>query len=305
MNRLLSIVGPTATGKTKLAVKLAKQFNGELISADSRQVYEGMDIITGKDRPAGVKVWLYDVVKPNQLFSVVDYYDLAWQAITNIWERKKLPILVGGTGFYIQAVLEGIGTMGIGPDWDLRQKLTNYSINELTDYLNKIDSERWERMNESDRKNSRRLIRAIEIASQRKQETVNSEQSRKMLKFDSLLIGLTAPFDELYKRIDRRVEERLKMGAEREIRALLDQGYDWNNSILGATIGYREWQDFFEGKATKEEVVQRWKYDEHNYARRQMTWFRKTLRQAQGKWFDIGKSGFEKEVEKLVKDWYS
>ncbi len=297
MNKLLIICGPTATGKTTLAVKLAKEFNGEIISADSRQVYKGMDIITGKDRPAGVKIWLYDVVEPSQKFSVADYYQLAWKAIEDVWKGGKLPILVGGTGFYLQAVLKGIGTMGIGPDWDLRQKLTNYSINELTDYLNKISPGRWERMSESDRKNPRRLIRAIEVAKNRQSLTLN----HKPLNFDSLVVGLTAPYEVLYERIDKRVKERMKMGAEREVKKLLNQGYDWNNSVLGTTIGYREWQDYFKKKASKKEVVQRWQYDEHAYARRQMTWFRKMPIH----WFDIGKPSFEKEVEKLVKAWYS
>jgi tRNA dimethylallyltransferase len=296
MNKLLVIAGPTATGKTRLAIDLSKKFNGEIVSADSRQVYKGMDIITGKETARGVRIWLYDVIKPNQKFSVADYYDLAWKAITDIWERKKLPILVGGTGFYVKAVLEGIGTMGIGPDWNLRSKLSNYQINELQIYLKKLDRKRWEKMNESDRQNPRRLIRAIEIAKNRKSLTVNRESSN----FDSLMIGLTAPYKVLYQRIDERVEERLKMGAEREIKKLLDQSYDWDNSVLGTTIGYREWRDFFEGKASKEEVIQKWKYDEHNYARRQMTWFKRMA----VVWFNISLQGWQ-EVEKLVKAWYS
>jgi tRNA dimethylallyltransferase len=156
-------------------------------------------------------------------------------------------------------------------------------------------------MNESDRKNPRRLIRAIEIASQREQETVKSEQSRRRPKFDSLLIGLTVPFSVLYERIDKRVEERVKMGAEEEVKKLLNEGYGWGSSVLGTTIGYREWRDFFEGKASKEEVIQKWKYDEHNYARRQMTWFKKMP----VNWFDIRMPNLQEEVEKLVRNWYS
>jgi tRNA dimethylallyltransferase len=321
MNKLLVICGPTATGKTGLGIKLAKKYNGELVSADSRQVYQGMDIITGKDRPKETRIWLYDVAEPNQKFSVADYYDLAWKAINDIWKRGKLPILVGGTGFYLKAVLEGIGTMGIGPDWKLRSKLSNYQINELQIYLKKMDRKRWERMNESDRKNPRRLIRAIEIAMQVKSShskgiptgklKVQSDNS-KFKSFDKLLIGLTAPLGVLYKRIDERVEERVKMGAEKELKRLIEKGYHWDNSVLGTTIGYQEWRDFFEGKASKEEVIQRWKYDEHKLARRQMTWFKKVLRhpstplrvKAQGKWFEIDKEGWQEEVEKLVGSWY-
>ncbi len=295
--KLLIICGPTATGKTKLGVDLAKRLNGEIVSADSRQVYRGMDIITGKDRPEGIKIWLYDVINPDQKFSVADFYGLAWKAISDIWQRGKRPIIVGGTGFYLKALVEGIGTMGIGPDWNLRRQLSNYQISELQIYLKKLDQERWERMNESDRKNPRRLIRAIEIAQNSKSQTPISKHN-----VDCLTIGLTAPFKILYERIDRRVEERVKMGAEEEIKKLLDQSYRWDNSVLGTTIGYWEWQEYFEGKMPKEEVIQRWKFDEHNCARRQMTWFKKMKGAS---WFNIDKEGWQEEVEKLTKAWYS
>ncbi|HUW24409.1 MAG TPA: tRNA (adenosine(37)-N6)-dimethylallyltransferase MiaA [Patescibacteria group bacterium] len=305
MNKILTIAGPTATGKTSLAVKLAKEFNAEIVSADSRQVYKGMDIITGKETAERVKIWLYDVVEPNQKFSVADFYRLAWGAIQDIWKRGKLPILVGGTGFYVQAALEGIGTMGIEPNWELRERLFHCSVDLLFKTLEKLDPKRSRRMNESDRKNPRRLIRAIEIATrvQNSKLKVKSDSS-KFKNLDKLLIGLTAPLQVLYRRIDERAEERVRMGAEEEIKKLLGEGYDWDNSVLGSTIGYREWRDYFEGKAARDEVIQRWKYDEHNYARRQMTWFRKTLRQVQGKWFDVDEEGWQEKVEMLVKAWY-
>lgn len=297
MNKILVIVGPTAIGKTGLGIKLAHQFNGEIISADSRQVYKGMDIITGKDLSGEVKTWLLDVVTPDQKFSVADYCELAWKAIEDIWRRGKLPVVVGGTGFYIKALLEGIGTMGVKPDWELRKRLTNYSTDALTDYLKKVDLKKWRLMNASDQKNPRRLIRAIEVALNREPLIVN----RKSTEFDSLTIGLTAPNETLYQRIDQRVEERIKAGAEQEIKRLLEQGYNWENSVLGQTIGYREWQDVFEGKVDKEDAILNWKFSEHDYARRQMTWFRKI---SDINWFDITVCGWEEKVEKLVRDWY-
>ena len=121
---------------------------------------------------------------------------------------------------------------------------------------------------------------------------------------NALFVGLTAPYEILYERIDQRVDERIKAGIENEIRGLLKKGYDWENSALGTTLAYREWKEYFDGGKPKEKIIQKWKYDEHNYARRQMTWFRKTLRQAQGKWFDIAKTGWMKEVEKKVENWY-
>jgi len=194
MSKVLIICGPTAVGKTALGVRLAKELNGEIISADSRQVYKGMDIGTGKDLPVnpkfeilnpkqilnskfqilnyqigyyeidGVKVWLLDIVEPDCQFSVADYVRCANSVIEDIWRRGKLPILVGGTGFYIKAIVDGIETIGVGPDWSLRRKLSNYQIIKLSNLLKKIDLEKWKRMNESDQKNPRRLVRAIEVA---------------------------------------------------------------------------------------------------------------------------------------------
>ena len=209
MKKLLIICGPTAIGKTKLALRLAKKLNGELVSADSRQVYKGMNIGTGKDLPVnskfqtpnskwfdgftilsevegqisnpkfqipsyqigyykinGIKAWLLDIVKPDYRFSVADYVRCADLVIEDIWQRKKLPILVGGTGFYIRGIVDGIETIGIKPDLRLREKLRNYEITKLREILKRTCPERLRRMNKSDRNNPRRLVRAIEIALQ-------------------------------------------------------------------------------------------------------------------------------------------
>ncbi|MFZ5365979.1 MAG: tRNA (adenosine(37)-N6)-dimethylallyltransferase MiaA [Patescibacteria group bacterium] len=320
--KLLVVCGPTATGKTSLGIRLAKQFNGEIVSADSRQVYVGMDIGTGKDLPANAKlkikngqilkpyrfdeipVWMLDVVTPAQEFSVADYVNLAWKVISDIWKRKKLPIVVGGTGFYIKGVVNGIETLGVPPDWELRKKLKYEDIKILSEKLKKLDVERWNRMNESDRRNPRRLIRAIEIAQSRGLYhcTRTIVQKREVL-----FVGLTTSYRVLYQRIDKRVEERIKMGVEDEIKKLLGMGYSFDNSVLGTTIGYKEWKDYIEHKTLnpeeeKEKIIQRWKYNEHNYARRQMTWFR---RDSRIHWYDITKRDYKEEIELLVKQWYN
>lgn len=305
MKKLLVICGPTATGKTGLAVKLANQFNGELVSADSRQVYQGLDIITGKDQPAGARIWLLDVVKPDYRFSAGDYVAAARLVIEDIWRRDKLAIVVGGTGFYIKALIDGVEALGVKPDWKLRQKLAHCSIAQLLNCLKKLNPERLKKMNKSDRHNPRRLIRAIEIAKQNQ-----SASRRTKFKINNLLmIGLKAPLGVLDQRIDRRVKERLQQGAVEEIKKLLATGYNWDNSVLGETIGYREWQRYFEGLKVsklkslklKEEAIQKWQIAEHQYARRQMTWFKKDKRI---KWFDITSKNWEKKVVKLVKEWY-
>jgi len=326
MNNLLVICGPTAAGKTALAIKLAKKFNGEIVSADSRQVYKGMDIGTGKDLPKfsifnfqfsidkkqigyflleEIPVWLYDVVEPDYRFNVADYVKCAEIVIKDIWRRGKLPILVGGTGFYIKALIDGIETLGVPPDWELREKLGNLEIKKLREILRRIDPEHLERMNESDRSNPRRLIRAIEIVKKIQNSKSKIQNKFKIknskLKIDNLLIiGLKAAYGVLYERIDKRVEERVRQGIIKEIQKLIEKGYNWKNSVLGTTIGYREWQLFFEGKALKKEAIQRWKFAEHAYARRQMTWFKKDKRIH---WFDIHQKKWQDKIEALVGDW--
>ena len=315
------ICGPTATGKTSLGIHLAKKisakggpasgWNAEIVSADSRQVYKGMDIGTSKDLPknsklpvgyylfSGIPVWLLDVVAPNQEFNVSQYINLAQKVIKDIWQRHKLPIIVGGTGFYIKGLVDGIETLGVEPDWELRSRLEGLPAPKLFDLLARFDPGKAASMNVSDRKNPRRLIRAIEIAS--KSRRLKTKDRKQKIKAEILFIGLKAEYKELYKRIDKRVEERVEMGVEKEIKKLIKKGYSWNLPAMSA-MGYREWQTFFDGKATKEEIIQKWKFDEHGYARRQLTWFKKDERI---KWFDITSPGFKNKVEKLVESWYT
>lgn len=310
MKKILVICGPTATGKTSLALKLAKKFKGEIISADSRQVYKGMDIATGKDisqgqwrkdhwQLKGIPLWLLDIIEPNEEFSAAPFADLAWEKIRDIWCRGKLPILVGGTGFYIKAIMEEIPSKGIPPNWPLRKGLESKSKEVLFEELAELDSSRAGQMNTSDKQNKRRLIRAIEIARWRIENRLG--ESLPSTQFDSLMIGLKAPLKFLYKKIDQRVKEHLKMGAEKEIKALLKKGFTWSLPSMTA-LGYREWQARFEGQTTLAEVLTRWQFDEHAYARRQMTWFKKNKKI---KWFDISRKGWENRVEKEVAIWYT
>jgi len=265
MDKLLVICGPTATGKTALAATLAKKFRGELISADSRQVYRGMEIVTGKDRP-DVPIWLYDVVNPDEEFSVSQWVHLALAAITDIQKRNKLPILVGGTGLYIHALLNPFETIDIPPDPRLRKKLQSMTVSQLQKMISRGD------MNQSDWNNPRRLIRKIEIA-----------QSKPVLKrqiqaYDYLLIGLSAPLPVLYQRIDKRLKNRIRAGLETEI-ASLRKRYNQKLPSMSA-IGLNE----------------------HAYVRRQMTWFKK---QPNIRWFSITESGYQADVTAKVGKWYT
>lgn len=293
MQKILIVCGPTATGKTALAATVAKTLSGELISADSRQVYRGMDIGTGKDRPAGVQVWLYDVVNPDEDFSVSQYAGLATQAIVEIEKRGKLPIVVGGTGLYIQSLIHPIETASIPPNKALRDELNALSLVDLQQRLEKEDPKTWEALNNSDRNNPRRLIRKIEIASSRLVIPASEPESKH---YDVLMVGLTAPNEAFYTRIDARVEERVKQGVEQEIQTLLAAGYSWDLPSMN-TLGYKEFKNGF-----TPEAIQTWKYDEHAYARRQKTWFAKQ----QGiHWYDITSEDWQQNVIDDVGTWYT
>lgn len=296
--KLLVICGPTASGKTDLAVKLAKKFNGELISADSRQVYQRMDIVTGKDRPKDVPVWGLDLVKPNQEFTVSHWVRFAKQVIEDIWQRGKLPIIVGGTGFWIKALIEGIDTLNVKPNHQLRQQLNNLTVQQLQKELKQIWPKRLASMNESDKYNSRRLIRAIEIAVYSNKTNLPNKPNQANYNF--LTIGLKTDYKILYQKIDKRVNQRIKKGAQKEVERLIKKGYSWNLPAMTA-LGYREWRPFLEGKTDLGTVKKRWQYAEHGYARRQMTWFRKIKKI---RWFEITQTDWQTRMVKLIKTWY-
>ena len=299
MNRLVIVVGPTAGGKTAVAVALAKKFNGELVSADSRQVYRGMDIGTGKDTESlhGIAMWMYDVVNPDEQFSVSQYQTKAQTHIEDIRKRNKLPIVVGGTGLYIQSLVESIPTGHVKPNEALRKKLRHYSLEKLQMLLQKEFSGVWETLNFSDRQNPHRLIRKIELG----RSGVTAIAKPSFHESDICWIGLTAPFSSLYQRIDKRVEKRVEQGAVDEVHSLNTKGYGWELASMSA-LGYREWKEYFDGNATKKDVIQKWKYDEHGYARRQMTWFK---RNKDIRWFDSTRKGFLEKIESVVGAWYT
>jgi len=324
MKKLLVICGPTATGKTDLGIILSKKFNGEIISADSRQVYKEMDIITGKDIPEnselrtknqelkiknpqftvgyrmkdGIPIWLVDIVAPDYQFNVGEYAQLGHKVIKNIKSRKKMPIIVGGTGLYINALLEPLSNIRIPPNMKLREKLNKFNVEKLQKELGKIDSKKLAVMNISDKNNPRRLIRAIEITNSQTR-FVLARQTR--FSKDKLFIGLTAAKDLIFKRIGERVEERIKQGAIDEVISLLRKGYLADYPSLSAT-GYRELRDFVEGQHTLLDAVGKWKLAEQSYAKRQMTWFKKNKKI---KWFDIADTNYKEKVEDYVRRWYT
>ena len=347
LRSLLIVCGPTAMGKTGLALELAGKFDGELVSCDSRQVYKYMDVVTGKDLPEGfrledkgysfpllgintytdgkINIWGYDLVRPDGEFSVQMYLKFVGLVLSDIWKRGKLPIIVGGTGFYVQSLLSPPKTINMPMNSELRRELNVKSVEELLERLKQLDPERVELMNESDVKNPRRLIRAIEVADYKlgsnslgakvSRQTpptpspstssgqVSSEEGELLLHLDGvteiLVIGLKLERKRLYERIDARVDER--MANEKlvdELEWLLENNY--LSKSPSTTIGYQQLIEWMGGLCFFEEVVQRWKFAEHGYARRQLTWFKKMK---EIDWFDIDEKGWKERVVENVEKW--
>jgi len=276
--KLLIISGPTATGKTALALKLAKKFNGVLISADSRQIYQGMDIGTGKDKPKNTPIHLLDIITPDQSFSVALYQKLAFQKISEIHSQKKLPIIVGGTGQYIDSIINpNKQTYSVKPNKTLRFFLNRFSTSNLQNLYSFLDRRAFDALNNSEKNNPHRLIRKIEIKLSTKNEDCRLKTEDSRLKivncFDFLHLSLTAPNSYLYSRIDARVKARLDQGLLSEIKYLL-KNYSWSSPGLN-TLSYKEFRPYFKQKSTMSNAISKWTYDEHAYARRQKTWFKK------------------------------
>lgn len=304
MNKLLVICGPTATGKTALGFKFAKKYNGEIISADSRQVYKYMDIGTGKEWNNDVKIWGYDLADPKESYSVSDFFKTMKDAIEDVWSRGKLPIIVGGTGFYIKSLIDGIQTVDIPKNNDLRESLEKLSVDELFDKLGVLDSSKAASLNSSDKKNSRRLIRAIEVAVWNTENTIQKHEvnlREKVLSddVDVLMIGLTADKEKLLNNIIKRVEDRMNNGFIDEVESLLKNGVSWKMQSMNA-LGYKESEAFFKQGMSYEEFIETWIRNEMKYAKRQLTWFKKDNRI---NWFDVTDKNYLDEVEKRLQKW--
>jgi len=277
---LIVITGQTATGKTKLALELAKKIppagGGELINFDSRQIYKYLDIITGKDI-AKNKIWLYDIVSPDQYFSSFDFVKLVTPIIADIKKRGKTPILVGGTYLYLKHLLYGIDDDNSPPDFKLRDRLNNKSVKELQNILTKLDVQSINRLNNSDLNNPRRLIRKIEIASNRKGTLLIGSVLKRTDPgiVPEIFIGLKyKDKGKLRQAIEKRVEGRLKNGAIEEVKKLLKMGYTENDPGL-KTIGYQQIIKYLDKELTKEKAIEDWINKEVQYAKRQYTFMKK------------------------------
>lgn len=309
---LLVILGPTATSKTDLALSLARKFNGELVSCDSRQVYKGLDIGTGKmplngrlkieDRRwivDGIPIHMYDVVYPKRQYSVARFAKDAGRIVEDIYTREKLPILVGGTGLYIKALVEGLSNLSFPVDLNLRKKLSEFSKENLQVTLKKISPERWKKMNYSDRQNPRRLIRAIELATSSRRSPFGHLRGGPA-SYETLKIGLTAARETLYKKADERVVTRINHGMIDEAKKLHDKGLSFKRmKQLGLEYGILA--HYLTGGIKKTELIKALQVKIHGYIRRQLTWFKK---EKNVYWFDIIDKQYSDKIEKMVSIWY-
>lgn len=296
--KLLVVLGPTASGKTALSIKLAKKFRGEVVSADSRQIYRKMDIGTAKPLDLeDVSHWMLDIKNPNEPYTVAEYKRDAINTIKNVQKKGKLPILAGGTGLYIKAVVDNLNIPEIKANPLLRQKIEKdikkYGLDHVFNKLVKLDPEAAYII---DPKNPRRIIRALEITISTKKPFSQQRKIGKPL-FDVLEIGVSLPKEKLKERINKRVDQMLKDGLIKEVEDLIKK-YGANQQAFDA-IGYREIIEYLNLPADKqvkrslEGATKKMKNNTWHYAKRQMTWFKPDKRIKWPKNY--------KETEKLVK----
>ena len=332
--KVIAIVGPTATGKTALAYHLAKLLPIELITADSRQVYKHMTIGTGKDLPSDAifhkdpdphyelptqqtKMWMMDLLDPDESWSVAQFAVQAREVIHSIWERQHIPVIVGGTGFYLQQLINPANRVFIPPNQELREALVNQSVSELQEVLASLDGDALLAMNNSDKQNPTRLVRAIEIAEAKEQQELQhatpksdpnpnpdpnstAQHSTQQLEpLQHITFGLHVPLETLKLRIEHRVHLRIEQGMISEVERLMKLYPDWRYPSFTST-GYREVRDYLYEKTSFEEMSHLWATREFHYAKRQLTWFKK---QNEIRWADPLQTPIE-ELAKQLADWY-
>ncbi|WP_090438927.1 tRNA (adenosine(37)-N6)-dimethylallyltransferase MiaA [Natronincola peptidivorans] len=301
-NQLLIILGPTAVGKTNTAIELAKRLNGEIISADSMQIYKHMTIGTAKpskEEMQGIPHHIMDIIEPDEQYSVASFQKDAKEKIDDIFHRRKNPIIVGGTGLYVNSIIYNMDFTSTISNWSLRKQLeeeaqkygNEYVHNKLLD----LDPEAAERIHKN---NLKRVIRAIEVVHESGEKIGDfSKQLKLNDEYDIILIGLTRDRDELYERINRRVNLMIEDGLIAEVKYLLSLGYK-EDIIAFKGLGYKEIINYLNSKYSLEEAIEIIKRDTRRYAKRQLTWFR---RLENIKWYNLSEwSSNEKLIDNIM-----
>ena len=297
-NRLLAVVGPTGVGKSAFALRASKELGGEIVNADSRQVYRRLDVGTAKPtlaERASVPHHLFDVVDPHETYSLAQFLTQATAAIADIHSRSKLPVLAGGTGQYVRALLEGWKAPAVEPDPETRRTLEErartFGVASLIEELSEIDPEAAEKV---DGRNARRVVRALEVAYSGMSNVVRKEPPP----YDVVLIGLTLDRRVLYERIDSRVDAMIAAGWLSEVEGLLADGCGPDLPSM-SSVGYSELADVLAGVLSMDEAVQRIKYRTHRLARAQYAWFRPADDRI--RWFDAASE--TPQALSAVRDW--
>lgn len=298
MKKVLAIVGPTAVGKTALSIKIAQQFNGEIINGDSVQVYKELDIGSAKvtqEEMEGIKHHLLDFKSPDESFSVTEFQTLARDKIDEISNKNKLPMIVGGTGLYLQAVLYDFKFEKEGKNHGFSKQYQDLTNEKLHQVLVNIDRESAKNIHPNNR---RRVIRALEIYenSKTKKSDIIKSQEKDAL-YDFLIIGLDMDRVRLYTRINLRVDIMMKQGLEQEVKTLYEKGYRVN------AISYKEFYKYFENEQTYDETIELIKKNTRHYAKRQLTYFRNKL---DVRWLQVDRTQKEdtlSEAFNIIEKW--
>lgn len=286
MNKIISIVGPTGVGKTRLSIELAKAYNGEIVSCDSMQFYKGLDIGTAKvtkEEASGIKHHLIDILEPNEEFSVAVYQKIVRDKISELLKKKITPILVGGSGLFISSVLYDYEFKGEKRNDSYLEEYSNKTLDELVSILKEKSPNIAK---ETDLKNHRRVLRALE-----KNDSDISITGKNLFYDNSIVIALNTSRDVLYKRIDSRVDKMIEAGLVSEAKKLYDMHL---NTQATKAIGYKEFNDYFEGKSSLDESIELIKRNSRRYAKRQLTWFRNKM---DCFWLDVLINDFDKTIE--------
>lgn len=298
--KVVVLIGPTAVGKTRTSIELAKRLNGEIISGDSMQIYKEMDIGTAKikqEEMEGITHHLIDIKNPDETFSVAEFQELVRMKITEITNRGKLPMIVGGTGLYIQSAIYDYQFSDAPNNDDLRQQLEDRvktdGVEVLHKELSQVDPISADRIHPN---NVRRVIRALEVYLTTGQ-TLTEIQSEQVIEplYEVSIIGLTMERDRLYERINARVEEMITEGLEKEVKKLCDRGLMHTQALQA--IGYKEWFRYFSKEQSLETTIEQLKQNSRRYAKRQLTWFRNKMDVT---WFDMTDVTNEEQIQKKI-----
>ena len=299
--KVIVICGPTASGKTALSIELAKKIDGEIVSCDSMQIYKEMDIGTAKptlEEMQGIKHYMIGIISPNERYSVADYKKDAKKAIREILNKGKVPIVVGGTGLYIDSLIYEIEYQDIEFDKEYREHLEKEvkekGLEELYNEAKEIDPQAIEKISKNDKKRILRILEIYHATGENKTEQERKSR-QKEVEYDYKVYALNMDREKLYDRINKRVDKMIEEGLIQEVEKIYKKYNDFPTAMQG--LGYKEVVEYLEGKLTKEEMIEKIKQETRRYAKRQLTWFRKNK---QTIWLDVGKNTIQNNIEIIL-----